>query len=383
VKPLVSLVVPLDGDSERLTERLPLCRDELAGQGYRVEILVAGLPNLPGWHQPIGDLSVNWVQADAPGLAPAAVAGIRAAQGEAVVILDEGMGYELADIAPLIEPMLRGEAELVIGSRFVPSRGGWRALVGRLLKPVVGTSDPLSGLVGVRPAAFHEAAGRLSAVGSKFSFELLVKVEGRVIDAPVRRPHKRRNEWPSWDDLRHWKRLADHQYGNFSRLIQFCFVGASGMFVDLSSYALFQWLLEHTRLATQSIRLGQFEWPAHVATAAVVAVALALVWNFSLNRRLTFNDARGGSIVRQFFAYVLSNAVSVPLSLFLRLQLPEWHPFFASHRLAAAVVGIVVATTVSFSMARWIVFRRPKRSKPAQSPAVAESSAPQVHRGPH
>ena len=37
------------------------------------------------------------------------------------------------------------------------------------------------------------------------------------------------------------KRLADHRFGNLSRLVQFCVVGGSGMVVDLSCYTLLQW----------------------------------------------------------------------------------------------------------------------------------------------
>jgi dolichol-phosphate mannosyltransferase len=43
-------------------------------------------------------------------------------------------------------------------------------------------------------------------------------------------------------------------------------------------------------------------------------------------------------------------------------------PFFAQHKLAAAVVGIVAATGISFSMARWLVFR----PRSAESAAVLE-----------
>src|SRR5262249_37044030 len=154
-------------------------------------------------------------------------------------------------------------------------------------------------------------SARLSPVGSKFSFELLAKVEGQVVDVPVVRLRPKRREWPGWDDVRHWKRLADHRFGNFSRLVQFCAVGASGMLVDLTTYAFFQWVLARTVLVHETTTFFGFTWPTHLACAGVIAVGLALVWNFTLNRRLTFNDARTGSIVRQFLTYVLSNAVSV------------------------------------------------------------------------
>jgi dolichol-phosphate mannosyltransferase len=160
------------------------------------------------------------------------------------------------------------------------------------------------------------------------------------------------------NDLRLIKRLVDDRFGNFSRLFQFCMVGASGMVIDLSSYAFFQLLLSRTglsRLKTPFLESGQ---SLDLAVAGALAIALALVWNFSLNRRLTFNDARQGSILRQFVTYVLGNALGIALSFSVRLILPSRIGFFRRHKLAAAVVGIVAATGISFSMSRWIVFNR-------------------------
>ncbi len=191
----------------------------------------------------------------------------------------------------------------------------------------------------------------------------------------MRRGRTRHTDWPGWDDVRHLKRLADHRYGNLSRLVQFCVVGASGAIVDLSSYALFQWVFAQTPLVNRTVP-PPVGGPMSLAAAGVVAVSLAVVWNFTLNRRLTFNDARGGSILKQFLTYALSNAVSVPLSLFLRLKLPQTVPFFGQHRLAAAVVGIVAGTAISFSMSRWLVFRRHARPDSPRPHHLDDSTSP-------
>ncbi len=360
--PQISLVIPLEPERALHPDRLAACCSELEARGYSFEVLIVGPGAVPPLPASLGEVDVRMIAAPG-GLAPAAVAGLEAARADTVVILDEGMGYDLADVGALVEPLIQGRCELVIGSRLTSRRRGPKRLLGQLFQMLVGTTDPLSGLIGVRRSAYHEAVARLTPVGSKFSFELLAKVDGRVEDVQVHRPHRRRRDMPTWDDVRHWKRLADHKFGNFSRLVQFCGVGASGMCVDLTTYALAQSVLAHTPLLHMTTRLWRFEWPSHLAVSAVIAVGLALVWNFTLNRRLTFNDARSGSIFRQFFTYALSNAVSVPFSLFLRLQLPEWSPFFERHRLVAAVVGIVAATMISFSMARWIVFRKPHERK--------------------
>ena len=165
--------------------------------------------------------------------------------------------------------------------------------------------------------------------------------------------------------MRHFKRLADHRYGNASRLIQYCVVGASGMVVDLACYFGFQRLFAATSLA--AVFVPPTRVTASLAAARASAIAVALCWNFALNRRMTFSYARKGSLPRQFAAYAASNLLGVVVSLALSLGLPNWSTFFADHKLAAAVVGIVAATGISFSMSRWVVFRRRPGDEPGAS----------------
>ena len=183
----------------------------------------------------------------------------------------------------------------------------------------------------------------------------------RSVDVKVGVDDRFRIRQARFSDLRPLKHVLDSRFGNYSRLVQFCMVGASGMVVDLSFYAFLQWLLSFTSLAGSKSSFFGGTW--HQVIAAGLAIAIALVWNFTLNRRLTFNDAKKESLPRQFLTYALSNALAIALSFSVRLYLPSRVDFFARHRLAAAVVGIVAATGVSFTMARWLVFAR--RNEPA------------------
>ncbi len=233
---------------------------------------------------------------------------------------------------------------------------------------MLGASDPFSGLIAMTAEQAEQLVGSFRPVGSRFTIDVVFRARGRKADAPIRA--EARDATPiSLNDLRHVKRLADDRFGTISRLIQFCCVGASGMVVDLSCYALFQLIFSRTVLAKLSTPwLGG---PLSLAVAGALAIATALVWNFSLNRRLTFADTREGSIPRQFLTYVLGNALGVALSFSLRLYLPANFAFFSRHRLAAAVVGIVTATGISFSMARWVVFREKGASGRGHSPLTS------------
>jgi dolichol-phosphate mannosyltransferase len=380
---LVSLILP-----QTATHPVPTTRAEsycraLAEAGYEVEMLVSGVAAERAEELPEGISGrARRIEATEPGLAGAAFAGLREATGELLVVLDPTMGYSPWDVLRVAEAVRRGPADLAIASRFLPSdpqapsagRGWARGLLGRLAGLLTGASDPLSGLIALRRPVFWEALDGLRPLGTKFAFELLTRTNGLWVEVPCQAG------WPAprpelgLDDLRHLKRMADHRYGNASRLAQFCVVGASGMVVDLTCYALFQLIFDRTWLAARPVPF--IGGPVSLAVAGALAIGIALTWNFWWNRRLTFSYARGGSILRQYFYYALSNFLGIALSFTLRLMLPSSFPFFHRHKLAAAVVGIVAATGISFSMSRWVVFSPRPASTPPDSAMAEPSPAP-------
>ncbi len=341
----VSLIVPRVLRLTESREDLVPFRQILEGQGHTVETLVSD---------------------DTSSLSVAAVSGLRAATGDLFVVLDPSRGYLPDGLPALLAPLIEEKADLVVGSRDGKNVASLPHLLTRLLaRPLLGVSEPTSGVVALTRRAFRAADDEFRPIGDRFTLELVARVEGPRREVPIRIDSATPLKGPriSLTDLRHFKRLADDRFGNLSRLVQFCMVGASGMVVDLSCYALFQFVFS---------RLGLFRsvapligGPLDLAVAGALAIAVALVWNFSLNRRLTFSYARQGSIGRQFLTYALSNALGIALSFSVRVLLPTHVGFFSRHRLAAAVVGIVAATGISFSLSRWVVFRR--RAEPAES----------------
>lgn len=366
----VCLILPLASVSALSAEWVSRCRRGLEGAGHTVRIVgvLGGDESRP--ENPVGG-AWEWLSAGSRGLSPAAMTGLREASDHAdcLIVLDPEQNYHPDDLPRLIDPLTQGRAEIAVARRLASGpdarrRGLFAALVGKVTRPLVGASDLFAGLVAISASQAIEVARTFHPVGSRFTVDLLFRSKGRRVEVPIRVEGPSSPVPLNLDDLRHIKRLADDRFGNASRLIQFCAVGASGMVVDLSSYALFQLIFSRTRLARETVPL--VGGPLDLAAAGALAIALALTWNFSLNRRLTFNYARGGSLVRQYLTYALSNALGIALSFSLRLYLPAHFQFFHNHRLAAAVVGIVTATGISFSMSRWLVFR--SRTAPSSHP---------------
>ena len=152
----------------------------------------------------------------------------------------------------MIEPLIRGEADLVVATGRSPARTATRprrlTLGGRDSAPARRLTDPLSGLWQWRagrhrrlePAPRVRCCARDAARGRRGVGWTWRCTRPRPVSA---RAGSRSN------DLRHLKRLADDRFGNVSRLVQFCMVGASGMVIDLTSYALFQLVFSRTALA--------------------------------------------------------------------------------------------------------------------------------------
>ncbi len=383
----VSLIVPAVRENSPAASEIDAARDALETAGHEVEVVVAVAPEANG--DPSLEVrpdriandgqSWTWVASAERGRAAAAITGLRLARGEVLLVLDPDGGYAPIELVRVVDALDPSRDEMAVASRLVHTPDASlsarpKRLLGKLFQLASGSSDPLSGLVGLTRPALDLADDDFRAVGSQFALELLTKVKGRRIDVPARpRPSTRRRGRPGFDDIRHLKHLADHRFGNVSRLLQFCIVGASGMVVDLTFYALFQvlffrvpWLASHPVPPTQV--------PFALAIARGLAICVALVWNFSLNRRLTFSYARGGSKLRQFVAYVLSNLLGVTVSMLLSLGLPSWVTFFHDHKLVAAVVGIVTATGISFSMSRWLVFRKTATTPVPDDPSPFQAS---------
>jgi dolichol-phosphate mannosyltransferase len=389
----VCLILPVAPASALTAGYVGACRRGLERAGHAVEVLAVYDPREPRPADPPGG-AWCWLPANVRGLSSAAMTGLCAAESgpepDFLVVLDPLQGYHPEGLARMIEPLARGDAELTVARRDVsaPAAGNpaARAGLGRRVaaaavraasRPLLGASDPFAGLAAMTPALARPVTRSFEPIGSRFTIDLLVRSRGRRVEVPVPADAAPPPPPLNLDDLRHLKRLADDQFGNASRLLQFCAVGASGMVVDLTSYAAFQVVFARTRLT--GLRAPVVGGPLDLAVAAALAIAVALTWNFSLNRRLTFNYARHGAIFRQYLTYALSNALGIALSFTLRLYLPLHVAFFNRHKLAAAVVGIVAATGITFSMARWMVFsRRSAVRDRARAEARAAAGSPLV-----
>lgn len=256
-----------------------------------------------------------------------------------------------------VDLLAADRADLVVASRNSRDWFGKIAAIG--VEKLTGCQAVNASALVVKPLAIRDRNAAIKPAGRwiALEFQLRVPRERRTMleSLAYQKPVKATDARLGKTELSFLKSYIDHKYGNLSRLVQFCTVGFSGMIVDLSSYATFQAIFRKTFLSQRIVPIVQST--ADLALAGFLAIGLAITWNFLLNRRLTFNDSRrNSSILRQYGTYVLSNALALFVSFMIRLWLPANFAFFDDHKLVAAVVGIVIATGISFNMTRYFVF---------------------------
>ena len=128
------------------------------------------------------------------GLGPAIAAGFMAAEGNIIGVMDADRSHPPEFLPKLIEPIISGDADFVIGSRKIKGGGvnnwplyrriiSWGA--GIMAKPLTNVKDPISGMFFMKKEVIDGISCRTR--GYKICLELLVKGKSnKTIDVPYK-----------------------------------------------------------------------------------------------------------------------------------------------------------------------------------------------------
>ena len=136
------------------------------------------------------------IERDGPerGLAGAIIAGANASSADVFVVMDADLSHPPEEIASLLQPLLANDADLVIGSRYIPGGAtpgwpAWRRFLSRLASavayPLTGVHDSMGGFFAIRRECLLRFASQ--AAGFKVVFETLVRGRRtlRVREVPI------------------------------------------------------------------------------------------------------------------------------------------------------------------------------------------------------
>lgn len=310
------------------------------------------------------------------GLASAAVAGWDAARGRTLALMDGDGQHDPQLIARMLDDTAALGSEVVIASRYLESSVSVSGLgrvrhvgsrittgISRLLLGLK-VADPMSGCFLMTRAWYRQVRPQLTALGFKILIDVLASGRRRPLVSQVPTQLRERAGGRSKLDLRVVLELGAQLFEKATRgmvparMALFFGVGVSGLGVHLATLSLATWM-------------GRPFW-----LAQLMAIWLAMSWNFALNNLLTFRDRRlhGVAALRGllvFYAACLSGAI---LSEALGVAAARiGAPWFV-----AGIGGALLAGVWNYHLAKRAAWGAESEAKVA--PSITESNAaPATH----
>lgn len=290
------------------------------------------------------------------GLASAVLEGALASTTPVVAVIDADLQHDETILPKLVRPLLKGEADVAVGTRYSDggSTEGWdkdrlrisRAATWaarRLLR--TDCSDPMSGLFAMRREALLAAYPRLSSVGYKILLDVLASSPTalRVAEVPYRFGTRLSGE-SKLDravELEYLELLLDKLVGRWipPKLLMFGAVGALGLLVHLGA-----------------LDIGLKALLLRFEIAQAIAVISAMTFNFALNNVFTYRDRQltGWSWVRGLMTFYLVCSVgaigNVGVGALVYQQSSTWW--------LAGTAGAIVGAVWNFVGSSWLTWTR-------------------------
>lgn len=228
------------------------------------------------------------------GLSSAAIKGWDVARGRILGIMDGDGQHDPQAIRQVADIILRGDKDLVCVSRYlgksdtglsfgrdIASRLATKATHLVLKAPL---SDPMSGCFMMTRDWYETARPNLTGVGFKILVDLVASTRVKPRFSEVKAALRQRQGGESKLDLRVildlGALLVEKGTGGLlpARFVLFAAVGLSGVVVSA--------------LILTGFKLIGYSTLDEFSHAQIVAIGLAMVWNFFLNNSLTFRDKR-------------------------------------------------------------------------------------------
>lgn len=301
--PVVSVITPTFNEAANVALVIDAVRSALAGVDHEVIVVDDDSPDRT-WEvaerHAAGDPAVRVIRRFGdPGLSAAVLAGMEAARGEVLAVIDADLQHDESRLPAMIELITSGDADVVVGSRAAEggSYGDWsraRRLVSWLATLIarvflrVPVTDPMSGFFAISRSTFERVAPRINPQGFKILLEFVGRDHGlRVAEVGYtfrNRVHGETKLSPSV--IRSYLlavvelRLGRQVKGQF---VLYVLVGLSGFVVNLVVFVVFEWI------DLGSVDLG-FSRP--VRWSLLAGIQASIVSNFVLNNYFTFWERR-------------------------------------------------------------------------------------------
>jgi dolichol-phosphate mannosyltransferase len=277
------------------------------------------------------------------GLSGACIEGILASSAPYAAVMDADLQHDETQLPKMLALLQSGQAELVVGSRYVEGgsaeglnkqRAGFSSFATSIAKRVLGVAiaDPMSGFFMVRRDRFEQLAPKLSTQGFKILLDVVATAHGELKTVEVPFSFGSRLHGESKLDSMVALDFLGLVLAKFTndvislRFLLFAMVGGTGLLVHLG---------------TLFVALTALSWPFPEAQAAGAFVAMTS--NFILNNFLTYRDQRlkGFAILRGLLAFYLVCSVGLFANVGVAFSVYDQEPIWWLAGAAGALMGVV------------------------------------------
>lgn len=345
--PQLSVVVPTFNERDNVTVLYRRLDATLAGIAWEVVFVDDNSPD-GTWDVVRGlarqDSRVRCIRRiGRRGLSGACIEGILASSAPYAAVIDADLQHDETQLPKMVALLQSGEAELVIGSRYIEGgsadsfnkqRAGASQLATEVAKRVLGVKvkDPMSGFFMIRRDRFEQLAPQLSTQGFKILLDVIATARGelRTVEVPYAfgaRQHgeSKLDSMVALDFLGLVLAKLTHDVVSL-RFLLFAMVGSIGLIVHL---------------ITLFIALEFFNMPFPEAQGAGALVAMTS--NFILNNFLTYRDQRlkGFAILRGLLLFYLVCSVGLFANVGVAFSVYDQEPIWWLAGAAGALMGVV------------------------------------------
>jgi dolichol-phosphate mannosyltransferase len=347
----LAIIVPTFNEKDNVRPLLQRLQTALAGVSYEVIFVDDDSPD--GTAGLVREISATQAgvrllhRIGRRGLASACLEGMLSTSTPVLAVMDADLQHDESILPEMLARIRTGKYDLAIGSRHVAGGGMGEfarrrvalSNLGLAISKLIGKhalSDPMSGYFMLTRAFFDEVMRSATGVGFKIMLDLVASAKRPVRFTEVPYQFRQREAGASKLDLNigveYLYLVADKLIGRWLpiRFVLYCLVGALGLAVHMSIL----WLL-FTRLGYR------FE------NALLVAIAVALVANYSVNNILTYRERRlrGWAFLTGLVIYALACSVGNLSNYALAKLLVDrgvWWPL-------ASVSGLAVGSVWNFA----------------------------------
>jgi dolichol-phosphate mannosyltransferase len=345
--PQLSVVVPTFNERDNVTVLYRRLEATLAGIPWEVVFVDDNSPD-GTWEVVRGlarqDPRVRCIRRiGRRGLSGACIEGILASSAPYAAVIDADLQHDETQLPKMVGLLQSGEAELVVGSRYIEGgsadsfnkgRAGASQLATEVAKRVlkVEIADPMSGFFMMRRDKFEQLAPQLSIQGFKILLDIVATAEGklRTIEIPFTFGSRQHGEskldsMVALDFLGLVLAKLTHDVVSL-RFLLFAMVGSIGLVVHLTTLFI-------------ALEIFNVAFPEAQAAGALVAMTS----NFILNNFLTYRDQRlkGFAILRGLLLFYLVCSVGLFANVGVAFSVYDQEPIWWLAGAAGALMGVV------------------------------------------